>query len=106
MWYFIILALTLALFFLSPYEPLLQASNRERVLYRDISDKFPLFSKFRIIIAALSCMTTYVVLYIIDGPLFLLPFFLLAAVLYTSDFITAGRIAKASAESNNADPKT
>jgi len=53
MWYAIILFLSLATFFLSPYEPLLEASNRERVPYKNIWNDFPLYGAKRIFLSAL-----------------------------------------------------
>ena len=94
MWYGIIIGLSGLAFFLSPYEPLLQASNRERIPYRTIAGKFPLFSGFRIawtvILTALSCA----LLHLVDGPYFLGGFVLFFAVLYAYDFLLANRIAK------------
>ncbi len=94
MWYAVIIFLSLATFFLSPYEPLLQASNRERVLYKNIWKDFPLYGSKRIFLSTLGAVASCATYRIVNGAYFIGVFSLFFAALYASDFLEANRVAK------------
>lgn len=94
MWYLIIAGLSLLLFFMSPWEPLLQASNLERVQYSEIAGKFSIFDPVRVLLALAAMLLSFLCLFLSKGPAFLIAFFVPAAVLYGLDFRTAMQIAK------------
>jgi hypothetical protein len=92
MWYLLIVGIAALTFFFSPWEPLLQASNRERVPYKDL--KFPLYTRFRVSMTLFGAVASLVFYHLVEGPAFLVTLVLPLGAVYTHDFLKALKIAR------------
>jgi hypothetical protein len=79
-------------FFISPYEPLLQASNRANIAFKDVSSRFHLFAWWRIAFTISGAILASVTYALTDSWYFLGVMTAFFALIYGLDFVSANRL--------------
>lgn len=92
MWYFIIVGVAALTFYLSPWQPLLQASVNMDVRYRIVAGRFELYTPIRILLTAVSIIAPWIFLALSDSAAFVFAWGVPFAILYWHDFVTARRV--------------